>query len=787
MPTLVAAAIVLVAALLTLYRFLLREFGLDPMDEIAFQQARSRMETIRVAYCEPCKFIRQSDTVEHRRQLMGLQTQINLDFYPLRDRKARALRREIEQLLGQLENHRKEANLAFIQRERDSAHAIFHDQHGHPLLTEEQLEAVLCDDDRNLIIAGAGSGKTRVIDFKVRYLVHHRQVDPKKIVLLSFSKKSASDLLKKISLTTGEIEVRTIHSFAAQFVNLREMRLFNDRTREQDGVVIHALSDALQEREVYEAFQFFYRNHFSPVKPMIFYDSLNALREDLKRINSRLIVGQDSFGEIKAKRALRTLRGDLVRSVDERYIADFLYLNDIEYVYEKKYPRSSEPYFPDFYLVDYDVYWEHFAIMKNGKPPTYFDDPKKYLDGMQWKRELHQRHGTRMIETLSYLLNQGDSSQYLDQVLTSHGITVRHTSQNTEMYSRISRCFSRLFSQFYQAYKMSGHDIEALTQQHDHPGSRAFLKVFKSFLQHYNRRIEESKKVDFNDLLILATQDFSQSMDPNSIEHLIIDEFQDTSNIALRFADAIQAYSTDISITTVGDDWQSIYGFNGSDVTIISEYEKRYAGTSVRHLNANFRSHPKIVDLGKRFISRNPAQIQKSVLSQNHAYDHSVVGFIPFDEMEREIERIPDHESIFFLYRYNDDSPATRGIFRKYFKLDASRKPVRSSECKKNIQLMTIHASKGLEARHVFILFPDGIQRTFPSEIEDHFIFDLVRARSDDYPFSEERRLMYVAITRAEQNVYFVSPHVDRSPSSVFWDELRELASAPSSNRGELD
>jgi DNA helicase-4 len=86
---------------------------------------------------------------------------------------------------------------------------------------------------------------------------------------------------------------------------------------------------------------------------------------------------------------------------------------------------------------------------------------------------------------------------------------------------------------------------------------------------------------------------------------------------------------------------------------------------------------------------------------------------------------------------------------------------------------MTIHASKGLEAQHVFLLFPDGIRRKFPSEIEDHFIFNMLKTNTDDYPFSEERRLMYVGITRAQQNLYFVSSNAE--PNSVFWDELREL------------
>lgn len=120
------------------------------------------------------------------------------------------------------------------------------------------------------------------------------------------------------------------------------------------------------------------------------------------------------------------------------------------------------------------------------------------------------------------------------------------------------------------------------------------------------------------------------------------------------------------------------------------------------------------------------------------------------------------------VYRYHKQCQ------NRYFEMDRNKRPIKRSGQSKNISLMTIHASKGLEAQHVFLLFPDGVRRKFPSEIEDHFVFNMLKTTADDFPFSEERRLMYVGITRAEQNLYFVSPTND--PNSVFWDELIELS-----------
>ena len=299
------------------------------------------------------------------------------------------------------------------------------------------------------------------------------------------------------------------------------------------------------------------------------------------------------------------------------------------------------------------------------------------------------------------------------------------------------------------------------------------MKV-KLSMKRFELLVQTENRMDFNDMIISAANKY-QNGHTKSYDYIIVDEFQDTSNLAMKLLDQVYLSSSKPSIISVGDDWQAIYGFNGSDVSILSEYENKYLGVSVLKLNSNFRSHPRIVDLGKRFISKNPSQISKDVVSKNNYFKDSIVGFLSFEEMERRINSIPDDESIFILYRYNEDCPANQGIFKELFGLDKSRKAFKKTSCTKDISLLTIHGSKGLEARHVFVLFPDGVRRKFPSEIEDHYVFNMLKTNSDDYPFSEERRLMYVAITRAEQNLYFVSSSKSSDPNSIFWDELKEL------------
>lgn len=683
------------------------------------------------------------------------------------------LRNNIENYIEIIEEKRDVSNEEFYERECQMARDIFFDENGEKLLTDEQLKAVLCDDDRNLIIAGAGAGKTRVIDFKVRYLVNYKAVDPSKIVLLSFSRKSARDLVSKISENVPGIKAQTIHSFCAQVIKMSYISLFDEKKKEYESFIINALVMTLKNKEISRMFDEFYQRYFSNIRPFIFYNSLDDLRTDLKKSNSKLISVGDRFEEFKAKRSLKTLKGDYVRSVDERYIADFLYLHHIDYEYEMKYPHSDEYYYPDFYLVDYDMYLEHFAIASNGLPPPYFINPQGYLDGIEWKRQIHQSNNTVMIETFSYLLNDGRSSDYLLKVFKESGLEIKSDGEDEESLKKISREFSRIFARFYNSFKLSGFSIEDLQQYSTVPGFSIFLSVFKTFLLNYQKLVKNEGRMDFTDMII-DTIEMYKNGGGKEYEYVIVDEFQDTSSLAMVLFDQIINRGDNTAFVGVGDDWQSIYGFNGSDPTILSDYESNYPGAAIKMLNSNFRSHSRIVDLGIRFVSKNPLQIKKNVESKNTKLLTSDIGFLTFEQMEQKIGNIPDNESIFVLYRYNDDSPARRGIFKNYFYLDRNGNHLKNKYCNKNISLLTIHGSKGMEARHVFILFPDGINRKFPSEIEDHFIFDMLKSHHTDFPFAEERRLMYVAITRAEQNLYFVSPR-GKDPNSIFWDELITL------------
>ncbi len=717
-------------------------------------------------------FIPYSVGQQLRSNLQTLHNKIlKLNNFFLRSR-LKALIRSVNEAELSLHSLRDRSNKIFIHREIQRAHNLFFTPTGKAILTEAQMHAAIADDNRTLIVAGAGSGKTTVLDYKVRYLVHHKHIDPSRILLLSFSRKSASDLNNKIASHIPGVTARTLHSFASSILGSTTHTFFDTNKKDYEAAIIKALAKTFQNRKALRYFNDFYENHFSELKPLLFYNDIKELKNDLRKLNSGLINTPDQFAEIKPKRALKTLRGEYVRSIEERYIADFLYLHDINYVYECRYPFIDSPYYPDFYLPDFDIYWEHFALSKTGEAPPFFDSPEKYLLGIQWKRHLHREQRTYLIESYSHAINYGNTAAYLSQLLRKNGVTVNKQLDGDIAYTKLSQGFCELFAKFYRTFKLSGLSIGDLKRRYPEQRYRSFLKLFCYFLENIETIYAETEKISFDDLLLKATEKIRSDSICN-FDYIIVDEFQDTSRLALNLIEALMAANPNCHMTSVGDDWQSIYGFNGSDVTILSTYDKCHAGSLTLELNDNFRSHSNIVELGKQFISKNPHQRSKNVVSKNPQYKTSQIDFFELEHMQKTISSIPDDESIFVLYRYNDDAFVAQSMLQNYFYLNDAKQPMKRRDCKKNISMMTIHASKGLEAQHVFVLFPTGTQRIFPSETTDHFIFNMLKTNHDDYPFAEERRLMYVAITRAKQNLYFVSQ--TRDPNSIFWSELKTL------------
>jgi DNA helicase-4 len=255
-------------------------------------------------------------------------------------------------------------------------------------------------------------------------------------------------------------------------------------------------------------------------------------------------------------------------------------------------------------------------------------------------------------------------------------------------------------------------------------------------------------------------------------KYIIVDEFQDISIGRYRLLEAMLKARDDLQFFAVGDDWQSIYRFAGSDISIMSRFRRFFGRATVVQLDQTFRFNDKIASVSGEFIQKNRNQIRKQLKTELKCETPRVfVHWIDREEgrpsdaatlkgvMELiRAAHILDDASLLILARYNHLLPGASTLESLQMCWPGQ---VRTP--------LTVHRSKGLEADYVIV---DGLTADefgFPSEIEDDPLMGLVLARPDDYPHAEERRLFYVALTRARHQVHVIA---DRGHPSSFALEL---------------
>jgi DNA helicase-4 len=301
--------------------------------------------------------------------------------------------------------------------------------------------------------------------------------------------------------------------------------------------------------------------------------------------------------------------------------------------------------------------------------------------------------------------------------------------------------------------------------------AKSFLKVFEAVYKGYQEDLVKADEIDFEDLIHLACEKIEQGEYKSDYDYIMVDEFQDASQDRLRLIKALAGQRKHIKLFAVGDDWQSIYRFSGADIQVMKTFPGMFGFTEDLELTHTFRSAQEIIDVASEFVQRNPDQFKKNVKATFSNGKDSVI-LKPYDpnhpdqilesllgSLEKRALQENSKLSVFILTRYIAQEPDNLTML-------IDRHP------NLQIQWKTIHGSKGLEADCVIIHHLNGGSSGFPCEINDDPILDLVIPNNETFPHAEERRLLYVAITRAKKLVYgFYHP---RSPST-FIKELSEI------------
>lgn len=724
---------------------------------------------------------------ENTKLAQALDNDFALEFLP--ENKWKNVKNFLE-LYSRCHNIREDHNRKFIEKEKKNYKDYFDQVEKNPL-TESQRLACIVNEDNNLVLAGAGSGKTSVIIAKAGYLIQAGLVKPHEILILAYGRKASKETDERIKEKLQNVEgvkTSTFHKLGLDIIGLAIGKKPNVSKLQEDATEFYLLINKLlteltkQDSEFNQRVLNYFVTHLIPYKSEFEFEQKGeyfaALKEgDMRSLKSRIEWAKKRSGKV-------SLQQEQLKSFEEVVIADFLFLNGVEYIYEHPYkidtatPEKTQ-YLPDFYLTEYDIYIEHFGINRDGKTP-YFIDQKSYEKSMEWKRTLHKQNNTTLIETYSYEMQEGVLTDLLRTKLEKHGykLSTLLYQELLELLNSIKEDkkesqFNELVVNFLDLFKQSGSsfkEVRELSSRHpDKMRCHAFLDIFESVFQRYTLELEMAGTVDFSDMIRKAIDLVDRGQYRSPYKYILVDEFQDISAIRAGLVQSLIKSGGNTSLACVGDDWQSIYRFSGSDINYTGKFEDYFGYTKKITLDKSFRFNNKINRFATTFITENPAQLKKDITSHTHTDSNAITLVKYYQDVDRAIQGCVEDiisnglqgKSIYILGRYSFSKPSflqtLSGQYPQfYFSYD------------------TVHASKGKEADYVIVVDVNDDRYGFPSKIANDSLLDLVLPPAEPYEYAEERRLFYVAVTRSKNHSYIL---YDVEKPSVFVKEVR-------SNRG---
>lgn len=651
-------------------------------------------------------------------------------------------------------------------------------------LTEEQARAVLCFDNRVLVVASAGSGKTSTMVAKAGYALHRKLFDSSEILLLAFNADAAEELqtrirdrLNPLGLAGDSIRARTFHAFGLDVIGQAtgaRPTLAPWLDQGQDLTHLQGLINQLKADDPSFASRW---NLFRVV-----------LGRDLPAFGKEEEAPED-WEKSTGREGFRTLDGKIVKSQGERLIADWLYYNGVNYEYERPYAINTadaqhRQYHPDFYYPDIDAYHEHWALDASGNPPQKFPG---YREGMLWKKALHEKNGTQLIETTMADLWSGCAFSTLEKELTRHGIELDPNPRRPALGRKVleDKDLVRTFRTFMLHAKSNRLSDEELSKRARENTAGAFLYrhelflgLFRQIRSAWEKALIERQVIDFEDMLIRATDLLESGAYDPGYKLVMLDEFQDASQARVRLARAL-VNSSGRHLFAVGDDWQSINRFAGADLSAMTSFEAWFGDGHVLRLERTFRCPQALCDIAGKFVQANPVQLKKRVESQTPASGPAVRAIEVADEDQVKGALLRLWEEIYQDLSTGKIAPGKNNKVSIYllgrYRRDECYLPNWAHLSNRlDVRFQTVHGSKGLEADYVFLPRLVSGYYSFPSTITDDPVLLLALPAGDDFPFAEERRLFYVALTRARRNVTLVTQHHKHSPFLV---ELRKVAS----------
>ncbi|PKG82220.1 AAA family ATPase [Colwellia sp. 75C3] len=681
---------------------------------------------------------------------------------------------------------------SYINKQLQTYKGFFDKVESNPL-TLRQRRACIIDNDNNLLLAGAGTGKTSVMVGRAGYLLNSQQAKSNEILLLAYGRKAADEMDERIKdkLATNKISATTFHSLGLNIItqvegNRPNLSIFAEDEQSKFTWIKSYFKKLINEQAQYRELILEYFTKYYYVERSCF--DFNSLGERYQYFNDNDI---------------RSFKGEQVKSFAELYIANWLFTYGIEYRYQAKYAydvktKDNKQYQPDFFLPKLDVYIEYYEIDKNGDTPTYIDN-NTYHEGIKHKQGIHNQFKTQCLEftyaqhkegkllsRLMVLLIERQTQLSLSpaELISSKLVSTELILTTINESGRIT-ALAKTFSQLIGLYKAACFNStldnaleitlrdKVIAHSEDPKQTKKALALLEPILLAYEERLTGLTEIDFEDMINKALTYVQSGQFNSPWRYIMVDEFQDISEPRARLVKALRDNNKECSVFAVGDDWQAIYRFSGADLTLTTDFSTYFGATTQSVLDLTFRFNSQIGKVATDFISKNPAQINKTIKSLKQV-KAPAVSLIKRDGGQFNSQKtvLIDEmangaiDEVLAAISINVGKPVNVYLLARFwFLLPSSTdlKRLNNQYPLLTIEAHSFHTSKGKEADFVIIV---GLKRGvhgFPSEKETPALIDALLAKKETFAYAEERRLFYVALTRAKDRVYIIADMVDAS------------------------
>ncbi|WP_232440138.1 UvrD-helicase domain-containing protein [Burkholderia ubonensis] len=725
----------------------------------------------------------------------------------------------------------RQRNDEFVERELERWRGFFA-YCEERALTDEQARAAITFEENTLLIAAAGSGKTSTVVGKVAYALVKGIVRPEEILCLAFNSKAAAEIARRTRarframiadacpidpaiksrvralVDSGvRIESRTFHSLGRTIIKQVEGRSLRvSESAENTGRLKRAVERCKKDPKFAADWLLLQSVARFPNPPEARFHSEDEYLEYLRGMWRQRKLGYKNKEFADGILTMGCTKP--VRSFEEVAISNWLFLNGVDFEYEAAYAEGAErlcsgaTWTPDFTYSVQDaagvslIVHEHFALNENGEAPNFFKNPKGYAEEADRKKRVLSELDARHFWTTSAEFRDGTLYDKLRVRLQAAGIVLRPRSSEEvlaklkdigvfEDFELVARAVSQIRQNGWNQQTL----IERLAEQREPARARLFLQVVWPIAVAVNELLKADKCIDYDEMIRRALGYLHDRPDLLPYRFILADEFQDTAPGRGDMIRKMLHAREDSLFFAVGDDWQAINRFAGSDLRFFREFgtafNRRAAADKQCALTQTFRSNQGIADVGRTFVLRNVSQMPKTV----EAYDRTREGVI--DVRTYKTEREPDalvndvltswvsqhppgsKPSVFILGRYGRDHAGglTAQQLAEFDEKWADRIELLKTKDNEPPSLYTtMHTSKGLQADYVLIV---GMYRAehdffcFPSEREDDPLLQLVLPPKEALSDADERRLFYVALTRAKHRVALLTQQQFPSPYAL--------------------